>query len=441
MRHSLFATVVIGLIVAGCAKENATDLTNTNTFIRYYNGGLDDEAIAVKEVNDGFIILSNTFVEPNDAAPYWKIKLTKTDLFGNVQWKKLYPEFAGEIVNTSGLSYKGYDLLVKEDANLNVTGYVVVGEDINTTGISNPLIMQIDNLGENFNKVTLTAPGVSARAISKNPKNENYLILAQSGSNMFLAEFRANPFSDTPSPVIWQKEYVAGTINNLVNKLFTNSAGNVYWGGTVTKNASTSKVRFIKTTQNSDLVESDPVIGNPLFNETAKDITRYGFGFATIGTTNGKPGNTTGDTDILFRRLTEDGAEIPGQVKSYQLGGKEENGDQVEDLKGNEEGNSIYATQDGGLILLGTVDSKVGTGSAEDTSGSTGRGEKDLYLIKINPFGDVAWTKILGSKFNDLGVSVIQTKDGGILVLGTSDISGTLKTVTLIKTDKNGNIE
>jgi hypothetical protein len=69
-----------------------------------------------------------------------------------------------------------------------------------------------------------------------------------------------------------------------------------------------------------------------------------------------------------------------------------------------------------------------------------GRGQTDLYLIKINAFGETVWEKSLGSRNADEGVAAVQASDGGYMILATSTFAG-LKTIMLIKTDTNGNIK
>ena len=78
--------------------------------------------------------------------------------------------------------------------------------------------------------------------------------------------------------------------------------------------------------------------------------------------------------------------------------------------------------------------------SSASSAGIAGRGDSDFYLIKINAFGDTVWTNSFGSKFKDEGVTIRQTSDGGYVVLGTTT-QGSLKIITLLKTDKNGKIE
>lgn len=78
------------LLLASCFSEEKVDIGSSNTFIRYYNGGFNDEPVTVsKTIDNGYIILSN--IELNDGR--YKIKLIKTDDQGNSLWTKIYPEF------------------------------------------------------------------------------------------------------------------------------------------------------------------------------------------------------------------------------------------------------------------------------------------------------------------------------------------------------------
>ena len=61
-------------------------------------------------------VLKNSVTKPN----IFKIKLIKTDAFGNLVWQKLYPE-----INNTTDSYKGNGFTIDPAG-----GYVIVGEDI-----------------------------------------------------------------------------------------------------------------------------------------------------------------------------------------------------------------------------------------------------------------------------------------------------------------------
>ncbi len=88
----------------------------------------------------------------------------------------------------------------------------------------------------------------------------------------------------------------------------------------------------------------------------------------------------------------------------------------------NEYGNFVSNTSDGGYIITGSTESF-----------STGGGY-DVYLIKIDTYGNQQWYKTFGSINNDYGYSVQQTFDGGYIICGIRN-----ENIYLIKTDINGN--
>ncbi|CAN5487710.1 hypothetical protein BH11BAC1_BH11BAC1_13580 [soil metagenome] len=89
-------------------------------------------------------------------------------------------------------------------------------------------------------------------------------------------------------------------------------------------------------------------------------------------------------------------------------------------------GYSICETIDGGYVI---------TGSTE----SFGAGNSDVYLIKLNEYGDSLWTKTFGGIDNELGTSVQQTTDGGYIIVGSTYSFGAGHSdIYLIRTDSNG---
>ena len=410
------------LFFASCFSESNVEIGSGKTFIRYFNGGGDDEAIAFAETADkGLVILANTTNKGTGAS---SIKLIKTDEQGNKEWSKL---FSPTLPETG--SFKGYGLLIDSK------GYLVVGEHIKE-GKSQLLALTVSPAGEKINaKVYATTDQLQGKAITAIKDDAgnviSYFVLANilnptASENMVLAEINATDFS-----LVWVRKYGAGQ-TNVLNKIFTVASGKdannktIYkaiWAGTVTRQ-SESDMRITKTTQNRQNVDFDLQIGNPGFNETASDICRFGFGYALIGSTNE---TAAGTQDILFQRLGEDGSVISKQ--SFIIKSNIKNGE-VE-VPGDKTGNGLAVTQDGGLLLIGTVPTNEGL--------EFGRGKNDLYLIKMNAFGEVAWQKSIGSRDEDVGVAALQASDGGYLLLGTSLFAG-LNTVLLIKTDSNGNI-
>lgn len=75
---------------------------------------------------------------------------------------------------------------------------------------------------------------------------------------------------------------------------------------------------------------------------------------------------------------------------------------------------TIDTTSDGGYIIAG------GTYSF-------GKGDEDMYLVKINSVGDTLWTKTYGGNKEDEARSVKQTIDGGYILTGFTKSLGDIK--------------
>lgn len=98
---------------------------------------------------------------------------------------------------------------------------------------------------------------------------------------------------------------------------------------------------------------------------------------------------------------------------------------------------------------IGGVEKDVATSVLNTTDGSYlvagytasfGAGEYDIFLIKLDTFGDTMWTKTIGGVNNDMCHSAVNTADGCYLIAGLSASFGDGSTdVYLAKLDTLGN--
>lgn len=87
---------------------------------------------------------------------------------------------------------------------------------------------------------------------------------------------------------------------------------------------------------------------------------------------------------------------------------------------------SVDETDDGGYITTGYTQSK-------------GNGGKDLWLIRTDINGDVIWDKTYGGANDDVGLSVLQSQDGGFIAAGrTASLGNKGDDIWLLKIDETG---
>jgi hypothetical protein len=93
---------------------------------------------------------------------------------------------------------------------------------------------------------------------------------------------------------------------------------------------------------------------------------------------------------------------------------------------GSDYGDSVQQTADGGYIIAGMTD-------------SWGKGNGDVYLLKIDREGNEQWSRTFGGEGTDWANSVRQTTDGGYIIAGATESFGSGEfDIYLIKTDKSG---
>jgi len=151
----------------------------------------------------------------------------------------------------------------------------------------------------------------------------------------------------------------------------------------------------------------------------------------------GGPGDEIGFSLI---QTSDGGYAIAGYTESFGAGEKDVYVVKL-DAKGNlqwtktiggpavEDGGSLIQTSDGGYAIAGSTT-------------SFGAGYTDVYVVKLNANGNLQWTKSIGGKRGDLGISLIQTSDGGYAIAGATKSFGAGEwDVYVVKLNANGNLQ
>jgi hypothetical protein len=85
----------------------------------------------------------------------------------------------------------------------------------------------------------------------------------------------------------------------------------------------------------------------------------------------------------------------------------------------------MIETSDGNFFIVGYTQ-------------SFGGGDYDVYLLKIDPAGNIIWQKNLGGFGNEEGREIIKTNDGNYVIVGTTNSNTSSQNAFLMKVDLSG---
>ncbi len=150
-------------------------------------------------------------------------------------------------------------------------------------------------------------------------------------------------------------------------------------------------------------------------------------------------GGTNDDYGYSIQSTYDGGYIIAASTKSFGAGNED-----VCLIKTDNQGNFIWLSTYGGVnkdfprAIIQTLDSGyVVLGSTY----SFGAGGEDIYLLRMNKFGILQWSKTYGGNNEERGFSIQQTSDGGFIIGGTTMSFGQgLRDAYVIKTNDLGNI-
>ena len=238
-----------------------------------------------------------------------------------------------------------------------------------------------------------------------------YIVAGQSSS-------LGNPLGDiwilklaSNGDVFWDKTYGTGSSTaNCIRQ--TLDGGYIAAGETYSSGTGSADFWVLKLDANGDLQPGWPkkTYGGT-YRDAANSIQQTSDGgYIVAGETSSSGANIP---DFLILKLDSSG--IVQWQKTY--------GESGYDIA-----RSIQQTLDGGYIVAG------------ETS-SSGAGNADFWILKLNANGDIVWQKTYGGSNDDIARSIQQTLDGGFIVAGETSSSGAgYADFWILKIDENGNI-
>jgi hypothetical protein len=151
-------------------------------------------------------------------------------------------------------------------------------------------------------------------------------------------------------------------------------------------------------------------------------------------------GGSAEDVGYSVKQTRDLGYVVAGSTKSYGLGDErlwllktDSNGSKEWDhtfggfvSSSGDGGWAVDETKDGGFIVTGYTT-------------SYGAGGKDLWLIKTDSVGNMQWSRTFGGPNDDVGMSVVQTRDRGYITTGrTASFGSGGDDIWLLKIDPQG---
>jgi hypothetical protein len=426
MRTLIIISFFIGLFA--CNNLLDADLSTRQSFIKSYGAAGDIEAVALALAPDGYILLGN-MPDPD------LVKVTRDSIITVV----MKTDFQGKLITRSFIrNGRGNDILViPEGSNYSV---IVVGEtNPEISGMTHSRMIKLDaNLQKQLDLVRSDPNNVIRfRAISANHTTDNKLVILGTYRN---ATGLDKPYLETRNldlSVEWFQDFPL----DASDKAYRNAHavhyrnGSIIWASAISRQQVNSEVAWlsIPVAANNSTFDNAAVLGeNANLSIRPADIQPAflpEFGFGVVGTRANQNGT---ESNIFFVRTDRLGNIIPNTLKYYDAITITAQGAMTDDALNDDIqdfGAAITATQDGGFVLAGHFESIPGKGN----------GLQDIFLIKIDMFGNVLWSNTIGGTGGETVIAIRETEDQGLMIFGTNTVQG-VSSIFLIKTDKNGEL-
>ncbi|MCP4631566.1 MAG: T9SS type A sorting domain-containing protein [candidate division Zixibacteria bacterium] len=367
MSKVILFSILLVLSVVAIASAFPGDTLWTQTY-----GGIGSDVIwGVQETTDGGFIMAG-YTESGGKDIY----LVKANSTGDTSWTKTY---GGTDIDWATSVYQTAD-----------GGYIVGGYSGSSPAVSEDYILlktdsNGDTLWTHYYGGTSGQEGWALQITS----DGGYVMAGFTGSggtSVYLVKTNGD------GDILWTRTYGGSNADMGRDVQQTSDGGYILTGYTKSFGAGAYDVYLVKTDEN----------GDTLWTRTY--------------------GGESNDQAYEVMQTSDNGYIIAASTKSFGSGGwdfyviKTDNGGTVEWEKtfggaADDEGFAVNITQNGDFIISG--DSK-----------SFSDGNRDIYVVALNPNGDTLWTRTYGGSTDDRSFAVNGTSDGSHLVGGYTSSFG-----------------
>jgi hypothetical protein len=431
MMRSLLLTFFSALLLIQCKNLEDAEPANRSTFIYFYEKSRNYEAKVLEPVGDGYVMGGDLTQSRNDLT---NAVISLLDSRGNIQWETSLDSMSVSSIKpvSDGFLIWGSKItLIDTAANLN--NRVVTSAELYKLSLDGSISAR--RIFRDIINNSRTADIAGDAILIGN----NRLVLLgnfKSGSQptaTFVTEL--NP--TTLQPLWLRTESLLNRDYKNTTSVFFNADENIIWASGAEgeiQNTDFSYITLPVLKPEASFINFGQYGQNDNQNYRAGAICQSGLGFGVTGT---YIDITTRVSNLFFARFDASGNPIAGSDIFLDAIGSQGN-NPIEDKsvsQADEDGMAIAALSDGGFIIAGSLTTTTGL-----SSGNRGNGGKDLWLIRLDAFGNILWNKNYGGSGDEVPSAVLTTPEGGFIICGSSTVAN-LKTVFLMKTDRNGEIE
>lgn len=390
LKHIIFFFSLCLLLFFSCKKEIDADKEKENVFVKYFGGNTQDEGIKLLSTPDeGFYICGNTTKINNS-----DIILIKTDKTGNKIWEKKYGSSLNEMLA---------DLKYATDGNI-----FIVGNQINSSGKSNIYVLKINNNGDilwerNYGKQQFNEFAFSATALKDNSLVFTGTTDERNNNDLYYVKVNTNGDS------LWSRIYGYPTINEFGINIIENADSLIIFFDSENKTTLDKNISIIKTTNIGTIFEYIPPITIDQ-GQKLQHIFWHSEQQAYIAISN-RIISGQNNYQITFQKISPRftlNQAVPFAATKSDFA------------------NQIIKTSDNGYAIIGTTT-------------SYGEGKDDIYLLRLDASGNKIFYKTFGGIGDDKGYAIIQTKDEGFVITGSTEFEGNTM-ICLLKTNKKGEL-